>query len=102
MIEPVVSYASDLCYILFTSGSTGQPKGVQVTNLNVCSYLSSLAELWKLSRGFRASQFYDFSFDLSVFDLFNTWCNGGELCVLPENELLLPTSFIIREKLKIF
>ena len=91
-----------LAYVLFTSGSTGSPKGVQVMHSNILAYLAAISKLWDLSPGFRSSQFHDFSFDPSVSDMFCTWSNGGELCVLPEEELLSPFDFIIREKLWIW
>jgi amino acid adenylation domain-containing protein len=89
----------DLAYLLYTSGSTGMPKGVQVANSNVLAFLRNMSSIYKLDPGFRASQTFDFSFDPSVSDMFFTWTNGGVLCVLPEEELLLPTEFIQRENI---
>ena len=84
-----------LVYIMFTSGSTGEPKGVMVSNKNVVSWLNSMSTLYDLKEGFKASQVYDLSFDLSVSDMFFTWANGGVLCVLSEDEQLVMEKFIL-------
>ena len=93
-IEP-----SDLAYINYTSGSTGTPKGVMVSHENLLSFLKNMKEIYSLEPGFIASQTFDFSFDPSVSDTFFTWASKGMLCVLPETELMVPTDFIIREKI---
>ncbi len=99
---PLLCDDTRLAYILYTSGSTGKPKGVQITRKNLCSYLKALNQLWDVPKGFRMSQFHDLSFDPSVSDIFYTFCNKGILCVVPENEMLAPSNFIIREKLNIW
>ena len=93
-IEP-----SDLAYINYTSGSTGTPKGVMVSHENLLSFLKNMNEIYTLEPGFIASQTFDFSFDPSVSDIFFTWVSKGLLCVLPKSELMVPTDFIIREKI---
>ena len=97
-IKSPVNVASEhLAYLLYTSGSTGVPKGVQVAHSNVLAFLRGMFQMYRLDPGFRASQTFDFSFDPSVSDMFFTWTHGGVLCILPEEEMLLPHEYIRRE-----
>ena len=96
---PVEVSLSNLAYLLYTSGSTGEPKGVQVAHSNILAFLQNMSAIYKLDPGFRASQTFDFSFDPSVSDMLFTWTNGGVLCILPEEEILLPSEYIRREKI---
>ena len=81
-------------YLLFTSGSTGQPKGVPVSFANLESYVGAAASRWPLVPGDLASQTFDLTFDLSAHDLFLTWAAGACLCPLPDPVLLNPAGFI--------
>jgi len=90
---------NELAYVLYTSGSTGDPKGVKVSHANVVSFLENMRSIYPVKVGFRASQMFDFSFDPSVSDMFFTWYMGGTLCVPLENEVIAPYDFIRREKI---
>jgi len=89
----------DLAYVMYTSGSTGDPKGVKVSHANVISFLENMRSIYPIKAGFRASQMFDFSFDPSVSDMFFTWHMGGVLCVPLESEVIAPYDFIRREKI---
>jgi amino acid adenylation domain-containing protein len=91
--------AQDLAYLMYTSGSTGKPKGVMVTRSNLVSWLVSMSDYYMFDPGYRASQTYDLSFDLSVADIFLTWCSHGTICVLDESEHLMPSAYITREEI---
>lgn len=78
-----VSAATDLAYVIYTSGTTGQPKGVMVEHRSVLNTISSMREVYKLtSNNRRSSCFSNYVFDVSVSEIFNSLCFGGELHLL--------------------
>jgi amino acid adenylation domain-containing protein len=84
----------DLAYLLFTSGSTGQPKGVPITHANVRAFLNHNVERYGLTSDDRLSQTFDQTFDLSVFDLFMAWESGACVCSMQPIELLAPFRYL--------
>ena len=89
-LKPAVSGGG---YVLFTSGSTGAPKGVRVTGANVDAYLRSFQAAYPLLPSDRVSQLFDLTFDLAAHDQFSTWAAGATLVAFPEKALLAPLPF---------
>ncbi|MFR0352441.1 amino acid adenylation domain-containing protein [Streptomyces sediminimaris] len=86
----------DPAYLLFTSGSTGAPKGVPVTHANVRAFLDVNQDRYRLTPDDRLTQTFDQTFDLSVFDLFMAWENGARVCSMDPIELLAPFKYLER------
>ncbi|MBX6388960.1 MAG: salicylate synthase, partial [Frankia sp.] len=72
-------------YVLFTSGSTGQPKGVQVSHRAAMNTLDDLIERLGLGEDDRTLAVSALDFDLSVFDLFAPLSVGGAAVLLDED-----------------
>ncbi|MER7625334.1 AMP-binding protein [Streptomyces sp. NPDC126503] len=81
-------------YILFTSGSTGAPKGVPILQDNVVPYLAHVIDRYEVGPGSRLSQTFDLTFDVSVFDMFTAWGGGATLVVPSRDEILAPVRFV--------
>jgi amino acid adenylation domain-containing protein len=92
----------DIAYMLFTSGSTGEPKGVPVTHGNACHFLGAMQKRYSIVPGDRFSQTFDQTFDLSVFDLFLAWHSGACVYSMASVDLLAPTGFINRNQLTVW
>ncbi len=88
-----------IAYLLFTSGSTGEPKGVAVTHANVQAYLRQACATYAITEQDRLSQHFDLSFDLSVHDMFLCWERGASLFPLSGKALLHPVKFIREHQL---
>ncbi|HZT74470.1 MAG TPA: amino acid adenylation domain-containing protein [Terriglobales bacterium] len=72
----------DLAYVLYTSGSTGQPKGVMHCHRHALNFIEWAAEETALGEQDRVGGFAPLHFDLSIFDLFASWSRGACLCML--------------------
>ncbi|KAI0406424.1 hypothetical protein F4802DRAFT_96019 [Xylaria palmicola] len=84
---PAVTVApSDLCYIIYTSGSSGKPKGVMITHSNMSTSTAARREFVGMGPGTRTLQYLNLIFDVSMFDIFLTLVSGGCVCLPSEEE----------------
>ncbi len=92
----------EMAYLLFTSGTTGTPKGVPVSNLNLCAYLDHVLSEWDFSEEDRFSHTFDLTFDLSVHDMFVCWLSGACLCVPEDDSPFKLASYIKDQKISVW
>jgi len=87
---PRSAASSELALILFTSGSTGLPKGVMLTHANVAHFLHWARAHFGLTSADRVSQHAPLRFDISTFDIYGALGVGAELHLVPPELNLLP------------
>ncbi|MHB1948115.1 MAG: Pls/PosA family non-ribosomal peptide synthetase [Gammaproteobacteria bacterium] len=73
--------SADLCYIIFTSGTTGWPKGVRITHGNVCNYLDSALQIYGVTADDRIYQGFSIAFDGAVEEIWLALASGATLIV---------------------
>ncbi|MUG94288.1 amino acid adenylation domain-containing protein [Scytonema sp. UIC 10036] len=93
----------NLGYVMYTSGSTGQPKGIAMNQFALCNLI-----LWELQNplihsGVKTLQFAPISFDASFQEMFSTWFAGGTLLLVEEElrrEPLALLNFLTEQKVE--
>jgi amino acid adenylation domain-containing protein len=100
--RPVNVAVDSIAYLLFTSGSTGQPKGVMVSHANVLHYLDCVTKRYGFTSNDRVSQTFDFTFDLSAHDMFVAWESGACLCCPTQKQLIKPGAFLNDARLTVW
>ena len=86
-------YYMDDAYIIFTSGTTGEPKGVRITHDAVMNTIIDVNERYRIKEADVFLGLAKLSFDLSVYDIFGCFDIGGTL-VLPESEKTNDSKYI--------
>jgi len=100
--QPILTAEDALAYIIFTSGTTGTPKGVMIETGSVAHYCTVVQKRCGFSPADRVSQVAELTFDNSVLDLFVTWAAGAGLYVVPASQLIAPAKFIRDHELTIW
>jgi amino acid adenylation domain-containing protein/thioester reductase-like protein len=95
--QPLMRSRPDLaapCMALYTSGTTGHPKGVLLSQANLAHFSAWYADYVQLTEQSRVLQFSSLSFDSSLIDIFPTLLQGAELIVPDDDQRRDPLQLV--------
>lgn len=81
---------TDLLYVLFTSGSTGVPKGVTINHRSVIDYIDWVTETFDITEQDSFGNQAPFYFDNSILDIYSTVKSGATTYIIPKNLFAQP------------
>ena len=91
---------TDLLYVLFTSGSTGIPKGVTINHRSVIDYIDWVTETFDITQDDTFGNQAPFYFDNSILDIYSTIKSGATTWIIPKNLFAQPVPLLeyLKEK----
>lgn len=93
---------ADYAYLMFTTGTTGRPKGIAVTHKNVVACLDGIKGALPLFPDDRCAQMADLAFDVSIGEIFLSWTSGACIYVPTAAQKFNPFSFIDENRLTVW
>lgn len=81
-------------YVMFTSGSTGEPKGAVISHAGICNYLTWIEKEFSVGVGDRIANQAPFTFDNSLMDIFSMALTGAQLHLVPESLFAMPEELV--------
>lgn len=93
---------TDPIYIMYTSGSTGEPKGVTIPHRGVIDYSDWVVSTFSLSENTIMANQAPFYFDNSIFEIYGALLSGGRMVLIPEQLMLFPVKlpeFLVENKI---
>ncbi len=85
---------SNVAYVLYTSGSTGQPKGVVIEHRHAVNFLHAMIGRWQVGPADVVLQFSAFTFDVSVLDTFMPLLAGAKVLLASADTLHTPRRLV--------
>lgn len=102
LTRPLPYNPNDMAYLLFTSGSTGEPKGIPISFNNLGYLIAAVRDRYPMDFNDHVAQYSTLSFDASVLDLCFAWYFGATLYSVPEDRLLAPAKFIQHNEISVW
>ncbi|HST96967.1 MAG TPA: Pls/PosA family non-ribosomal peptide synthetase [Geodermatophilus sp.] len=82
--RPAIESDGDpVCYIIYTSGSSGRPKGVEINQSSICNFIGIVPSLYGVEPTDRVYQGMTIAFDFSIEEIWPTWAVGATLVAGP-------------------
>lgn len=88
------SIDTDPVYANFTSGSTGEPKGMIISHRSVIDFIDVFTETFGINQTDIIGNQAPFDFDVSVKDIYSAVCTGAELVIIPKRLFSLPQELL--------
>lgn len=95
--------SSEIAYVVFTSGSTGQPKGVKAARNAVSFVVNSEQQYYRVKTGDRWSQYSNIGYDMGIMDALQALCHGATLIpVTSRRDRIMPAKAIKENQITIW